>query len=391
MQNFVADHASPDIDFMAIHLWVNNWNDRSPEFVQRWISQHIADAQAAGKPLLLEEFGVWSGDGQERTQYYRQILDLVQQNAQADGPLKGALFWTWYAEGQRAPAEEQGGASGLFGVFESDKQNWPVIQGFARALSQLDGAPLAQCTRQSAAYSLPAVPACPAGYEGPFCSTDVNECVRGLAGCAQNATCTNTPSSYTCACYPGYSGDGRASCTANPAALAATTARYVTDGTGKLACSEGQDVAYPEGAPGFAYDPTGGLSRPGVGGQPAQGQFGSRLQVDPLACMLACDEAPSCTSFSYNPTQKKCFLKAGGARQTCQAAPTTCVSARGQPYSCGIWQTYFKTAAAPGAGTAPASSGGSGSPTPTPHASVQLLPPAAKGTTVQLLQSLQSP
>lgn len=35
--------------------------------------------QAAGKPLLLEEFGVWSGDGQERTQYYRQILDLVQQ------------------------------------------------------------------------------------------------------------------------------------------------------------------------------------------------------------------------------------------------------------------------------------------------------------------------
>lgn len=35
--------------------------------------------QAAGKPLLLEEFGVWSGNGQERTQYYRQILSLVQQ------------------------------------------------------------------------------------------------------------------------------------------------------------------------------------------------------------------------------------------------------------------------------------------------------------------------
>ncbi len=24
-QNFVADHASPDIDFMSIHLWINNW------------------------------------------------------------------------------------------------------------------------------------------------------------------------------------------------------------------------------------------------------------------------------------------------------------------------------------------------------------------------------
>lgn len=24
---------------------MNNWNDKSPEFVQRWISQHIDDAQ----------------------------------------------------------------------------------------------------------------------------------------------------------------------------------------------------------------------------------------------------------------------------------------------------------------------------------------------------------
>lgn len=251
------------------------------------------------------------------------------QNTQAGGPLKGALFWTWYAEGQRAPAEEQGGASGLFGelrckcssccgtasqwacscpakcigllpccsakplptwlcmanpprfclchtdplhpgVFESDKQNWPIIQGFAQALSQLDGTPLATCASPQAADSLPPVPSCPSGYEGPSCSTDINECARGTAGCGPNAACTNTPGGYTCACYPGYSGDGRATCRADPAALAATSARYATDGTGKLACSEGGDVAYPDGAPGFAYDPTWGLSRPGVGGQPAQ-------------------------------------------------------------------------------------------------------------------------
>ena len=24
-QNFIADHTSPDIDFMSIHLWINNW------------------------------------------------------------------------------------------------------------------------------------------------------------------------------------------------------------------------------------------------------------------------------------------------------------------------------------------------------------------------------
>jgi len=32
--------------------------DTTDEFAQRWIQQHILDAQAAGKPLLLEEFGL---------------------------------------------------------------------------------------------------------------------------------------------------------------------------------------------------------------------------------------------------------------------------------------------------------------------------------------------
>lgn len=62
--------------------------------------------------------------------------------------------------------------------------------------------------------------------------------------------------------------------------------------------------------------------------------------------------AQGCQQFSYNPTMKRCFLKAGGSRATCGSAPTVCVSARGQPYSCGVWQTYFKTGE-----TAEASSG----------------------------------
>lgn len=37
------------------------------------------------------------------------------QNARAGGPAQGALFWTWYASGQRAPAEEGGSADGLYG------------------------------------------------------------------------------------------------------------------------------------------------------------------------------------------------------------------------------------------------------------------------------------
>ena len=37
---------------------------------------------------------------------------------------------------------------------------------------------------------------------------DIDECVVGSHNCDPNARCTNTPGSFTCACNQGYSGDG---------------------------------------------------------------------------------------------------------------------------------------------------------------------------------------
>ena len=37
----------------------------------------------------------------------------------------------------------------------------------------------------------------------------VNECTNGTATCDTNATCTDTPSSYSCACNAGFTGDGQ--------------------------------------------------------------------------------------------------------------------------------------------------------------------------------------
>jgi hypothetical protein len=44
---------------------------------------------------------------------------------------------------------------------------------------------------------------------------DLNECVVDNGGCSVNASCTNLPGSRTCACNPGYVGDGL-TCTAAP-------------------------------------------------------------------------------------------------------------------------------------------------------------------------------
>lgn len=52
--------------------------------------------------------------------------------------------------------------------------------------------------------------ACAAGYEtldGETC-TDIDECAEGTDDCDANASCTNTPGSFTCVCNAGYEGDG---------------------------------------------------------------------------------------------------------------------------------------------------------------------------------------
>ena len=53
---------------------------------------------------------------------------------------------------------------------------------------------------------------CPAGYADPMGDgsqcVDDDECADGTDNCAADATCTNTAGSFTCACKPGYAGDG---------------------------------------------------------------------------------------------------------------------------------------------------------------------------------------
>ena len=64
----------------------------------------------------------------------------------------------------------------------------------------------ATCTNTPGSYTC----ICTQGYagDGRTCS-DVDECKTGAATCDPHATCTNTPGSYTCICTQGYTGDGK--------------------------------------------------------------------------------------------------------------------------------------------------------------------------------------
>ncbi|WP_224367431.1 FG-GAP-like repeat-containing protein [Hyalangium versicolor] len=67
---------------------------------------------------------------------------------------------------------------------------------------------------------------------------DVNECAAGTDNCNENATCTNTVGSFTCACNAGYEGDGVTctnidECAANPCLNGGTC----TDGVNSYTCA----------------------------------------------------------------------------------------------------------------------------------------------------------
>jgi uncharacterized protein (TIGR03382 family) len=49
---------------------------------------------------------------------------------------------------------------------------------------------------------------CVTGAGEPSVCTDDDECVLGTDDCGANATCTNTPGAFSCACDAGYDGDG---------------------------------------------------------------------------------------------------------------------------------------------------------------------------------------
>lgn len=263
----------------------------------------------------------------------------MEASLKAGGPLKGALFWQFYAPGQTA-SEGEGGGSGRFGIYPGDS-TFQLIKSNAGAVQQLASAQaLGACSPQGPA---PAGPCAQTGFEGPGCDIDINECVRSTAGCAESAVCINSRGSFSCECPLATTGDPKSGCTNDTAALSAAVSAFYSDPTGQ-ACDPGQNVPYPQTAVGWAEDPTGGFDR-----KPAfAGGFGARLPVTEAQCAVACQAADGCEAFTYNPAQQGCFLKAQQCplKNDCQPPEELCTSVsdmgKNITVNCGTWTTHYK-------------------------------------------------
>ncbi|KAK9917687.1 hypothetical protein WJX75_007185 [Coccomyxa subellipsoidea] len=315
-QDFIADHASPSIDFATIHSWIDNWQDVSEDFQRWWIRTHVQVAWGTvKKPLILEEFGKWLNSSvnatmEERNKYFGIVYDECQNNMDLQGsPLKGVGFWEWFAPGQQGPTSE-GGGQGLYGIYESDatfdlikknvaylnSKSTPSPAGCKPKTAQ--SVPSSNCT-SSQVKGLPGT-----GFEGPQCNVDINECVRGTHNCAANSTCVNTVGSFSCQCWRGFTGDGT-QCDPTPA-IEQLESAYSSEATqGPLIC----DIKYPMIAPGFVYDPTGSIQKNAFKNGKQDGVGNSAPILSLTQCLLACESAPGCSAVVYSPGDQNCFLK----------------------------------------------------------------------------------
>lgn len=149
----VVLRAHRNIDYITAHIWPLNWGwvdgkdlagtwPAGKAKVEDYLATHIRLAEAAGKPLLVEEFG-FPRDGELyspdvptgfRERYYRTIYDAAETHSAGNGgPVAGTNFWAWngeararhpdfrYRNGDNAymgdPMHEP---QGWYGIFDSD-------------------------------------------------------------------------------------------------------------------------------------------------------------------------------------------------------------------------------------------------------------------------------
>jgi len=108
--NWILESQSPNLDFVCIHSYGNQWRKEDTpqqwlDFNKRWLADHIEASKTylGGKPLVLQEYNMPVAQKDDirpspldlRLEYH----DYVKQALKSNGPLIGAMCWMMAAEG----------------------------------------------------------------------------------------------------------------------------------------------------------------------------------------------------------------------------------------------------------------------------------------------------
>lgn len=126
--DFIGINSLADIDFATMHLYADFWNWDMQQALA-WIEEHIADCDALGKPLILEEFGKHL-PVEVRDAWYQAYLAAVYEAAAQGRSIAGSNFWMLEANGS-------GHNDGFSVFYPADASTIGIIMANADAMNGL--------------------------------------------------------------------------------------------------------------------------------------------------------------------------------------------------------------------------------------------------------------
>jgi mannan endo-1,4-beta-mannosidase len=161
-QDFKQTHAGPNIDYLTVHIWPQNWGWYDPTKpntyayaetrARSYLQAHLTIASELGKPLVLEEFGLardW-GSNQEiydpaattiyRDRFYAAMFEEIYNSMLSGGPAGGDNFWAW--SGSARPGDDWTGdppheTPGWYSVYDIDTSTIAIITDHATVVAEV--------------------------------------------------------------------------------------------------------------------------------------------------------------------------------------------------------------------------------------------------------------
>lgn len=164
--NTLKDYKFPELDYITIHIWIQNWEWYNPinnektyanaiKKAENYINNHLEMAKTLNKPMVLEEFGISrdyldytnQSSVNHRNTYFKDIFKILLNNIKNQTHFVGCNFWAWGGLGRvNTPGEVSNNnmefigdpghePQGWYSVFESDATTLQLIKDYNRALN----------------------------------------------------------------------------------------------------------------------------------------------------------------------------------------------------------------------------------------------------------------
>lgn len=161
-------HKSEFIDYTVFHLWPKNWGwykadkpetmESTKENASKYIAEHVEISRKLNKPSVLEEIG-FVRDGETfspdsavnaRNEFYKFILNILEESIKEGKAFSGLNFWGWGGEGRAQQsnymwkpgdvtytADPYSEAQGLNSIYNTDKSTLEIISNYAKILETI--------------------------------------------------------------------------------------------------------------------------------------------------------------------------------------------------------------------------------------------------------------